>query len=119
MSTPHVQAYRFYGLGALLLYGLSLCLALVYAETSVLIAHLFASSMLGFTFCGYDKSVAGSRGLRAPEKFLWGVALIGGSPGLLLGMWLFRHKTRKASFQLGLLLILIVQLLLVRWSLAR
>ena len=37
------------------------------------------------------------------------LALLGGCPGAIAGMWLFRHKTRHWSFKLGLPLILLLQ----------
>jgi uncharacterized membrane protein YsdA (DUF1294 family) len=42
------------------------------------------------------------------------MALLGGSPGVLLGIHVFRHKTRKASFQFVLLLIVVAQFALLR-----
>jgi len=49
-----------------------------------------------------DKGKAVRKSWRIPEWFLLTVALIGGSFGSLLGMYLFRHKTQKIAFALGL-----------------
>lgn len=63
------------------------------------------------TFCvfGIDKMMAVSQSWRISEKMLWFLSLIGGSAGALLAMHTFRHKTKKVSFQLMMLLILAVQ----------
>ena len=45
------------------------------------------------------------------------VALLGGSPGAIAGMWLFRHKTRHWTFRLGMPAILILQVAaLTAWT---
>jgi uncharacterized membrane protein YsdA (DUF1294 family) len=59
---------------------------------------------------GYDKAVAGGTKLRVPEKVLHLLALLGGSPGALLGRSMFRHKTAKASFSTVFWLIILLQL---------
>jgi len=57
---------------------------------------------------------------RIPEAVLHVVALLGGSPGALIGQELFRHKTRKHAFRLVLLAIFLLQAGLIysywRWS---
>ena len=49
---------------------------------------------------------------RVPETVLLTVAAAGGSVGSLLGMLLFRHKTRKKRFSLGIPLLLVTQIAL-------
>ena len=66
---------------------------------------------------GRDKAAARKGTRRTPETTLLGLAVIGGSLGGLLGMLLFRHKTLKPAFRIGLPLILIVQLLLAGYLL--
>lgn len=55
-----------------------------------------------FSFCQYwlDKQHAQKGRWRTPENSLHIAELAGGWPGALLAQQLFRHKTRKASFQL-------------------
>ncbi len=57
-----------------------------------------------------DKQKARRGAWRIPEATLMGVALLGGSVGAILGMQLFRHKTKHPKFYLGLPLILAVQI---------
>ena len=54
----------------------------------------------------------GEQTSRAAWLSLLLLAVIGGSAGAILGMLLFRHKTRHPRFYLGLPAILAVQLLL-------
>lgn len=74
-----------------------------------LLVWLAAWSLLALLLCGMDKASARKGGRRISERTLLLTALVGGSLGLLLGMILFRHKTRKASFLGSFFLILIAQ----------
>ena len=60
-----------------------------------------------------DKRKARRGAWRIPEATLIGTAALGGSIGVLAGMYLVRHKTRHLKFTLGVPFILIVQLVLV------
>lgn len=76
---------------------------------------VLAASAAGFLLMVWDKWQARRGGRRVPERVLWLVALLGGTPGLLLGMQLCRHKTRQWAFAWGLPLLLAAQ----AWFLAR
>ena len=72
-----------------------------------------------FISMGMDKSFAKREtGKRVPEKNLFVKALIGGGALGLLGMKVFRHKTKKASFYIiywiGVLIHLVAILLLIK-----
>ena len=58
-----------------------------------------------------DKTRARKKLWRIPEATLFLVAAAGGSPGILVGMHLFRHKTRHLKFTAGIPVILILQIL--------
>lgn len=73
-----------------------------------------ALSIVGFACMGFDKSLARSQSSRVPEVVLFAIALLGGSPGVFLGIHFFRHKTKKAYFQFVLLLIFCAQLYVAR-----
>jgi len=53
------------------------------------------------------------RKTRIPETTLLLLAALGGSLGLYLSMYLFRHKTKHAKFFLGVPAILLIQLALI------
>lgn len=59
---------------------------------------------------GFDKFVALMGWRRVSERVLLLSALPFSAPGALLGVYLFRHKTRKAWFQLWLTGFLVAQL---------
>ena len=99
---------RFAVVGLLVVAGVS---AALYRFTHLppVAIYLVAISLCAFLLCGYDKQVAGSDRTRVPENVLFGIALLGGTFGLLLGMNVFRHKTRKVSFQIGFGVVMVIQ----------
>jgi uncharacterized membrane protein YsdA (DUF1294 family) len=78
-----------------------------------LVAWLLAVNLVTVLAYGYDKWVAGSKLTRVPELVLLALALAGGTPGALLGMRAFHHKTAKESFRLKFWLVVLVQLAVV------
>lgn len=60
--------------------------------------YLLASA-LAFAVYGIDKAAAIGGAWRIPEAFLHLLGFVGGWPGALVAQRLFRHKSRKASFQ--------------------
>ena len=80
-----------------------------------LLIWVLALSMLDFVLMGVDKRKAKKHRWRVPEKTFFLIALVGGSPGAILGMYAFRHKTRHWYFKWGLPAILIAQLALGGW----
>lgn len=80
---------------------------------TLLTSYLAMINFIGFALMGIDKYRAKKRAFRIPEATLFIVAIIGGSAGSLIGMYLFRHKTRHRSFVFGMPLILLLQIALV------
>lgn len=78
-----------------------------------LLIYFTAVNLLAFAVCGWDKWAAKRGARRVPERRLLLFCALGGSPAFLLGMALFRHKTRKPKFYVGVPLILAVQLALL------
>ena len=77
----------------------------------LLIIYLAFINLLSFMCYAVDKRNAIRQKARIPERRLILLALAGGSAGALAAMYLFRHKTRKLKFKLGVPLILTLQLL--------
>lgn len=74
---------------------------------------LIVINLVGFIQMYVDKRRAKKDKWRIPEKQLFLVALIGGSVGSILGMQVFRHKTKHRSFVIGMPAILILQIVVV------
>ena len=74
-----------------------------------LVYYLLIINALGLLFMLIDKRKAIKNRWRIPEATLLGIGFLGGSLGCTIGMYLFRHKTRKIPFSLGLPLMLALQ----------
>lgn len=74
--------------------------------------YLAVMNVAAFVMMGADKCRARKGRWRIPEKALFAAALAGGSAGAVLGMQIFRHKTRHWYFVWGMPAILAVQLVL-------
>lgn len=61
-----------------------------------------------FLTYGADKHRAKNGLWRIPEKVLLAEAFFMGAPGAILGMQIFRHKTRKPKFQILIPLFLLL-----------
>ena len=79
-------------------------------DIAVVLIALNVSTVL---VMGFDKLAASIQFHRVPEIAFYLMTLLGGSVGMLVGMYLFRHKTRKQSFQIVVGLLILVQLSLV------
>ena len=74
-------------------------------KTRVISALLLCSafmSVVAFAVFGADKKMARQGTWRIPERTLFALALLGGSPGAILGMLVFHHKTKHIKFVIGL-----------------
>ena len=91
-------ALPLFGSVSLWLRGVSLIPLAAYGIVSVLAFFLYWS----------DKRKARTDAWRTPENVLHAVELAGGWPGALLAQQVFRHKTRKVSYQLLFWLIVLL-----------
>ena len=80
---------------------------------------LAAVNLLAFALYGVDKVKSKKGAWRIPEATLLLVAFLGGSVGALLGMEVFRHKTRHAKFRILVPLFLILHIALAVYMVKR
>jgi len=78
-----------------------------------IVLYLLIINLVGFAIMGIDKWKAKNNQWRIPEKTLFLVTALGGGFGTIVGMYTFRHKTKKIEFTVGLPAILILEIILV------
>lgn len=78
----------------------------------IILAYLIIMNIAGFASMGIDKAKAKKNAWRIPEATLFLIAILGGSIGSILGMQVFRHKTKHWYFAIGMPVIFFVQLAL-------
>jgi uncharacterized membrane protein YsdA (DUF1294 family) len=67
---------------------------------------------VSFLLMHVDKQKARRNRWRISETTLFTIAAAGGSLGILLGMYAFRHKTKHVSFTAGIPAIMAVQIVI-------
>lgn len=87
-----------FALASLIMPGLVLLDLCLYTRSLFPLECACAISALTFAFFWYDKRQARSNGWRVSEQTLHTLAFFGGWPGVLLGMHVLQHKTRKVRF---------------------
>ena len=70
---------------------------------------VLAINLFSFGLMGYDKHCARRGKWRVPERRLFLTAVCFGALGGVLGMYVFRHKTRHLSFRILFPLLLVLQ----------
>ena len=75
--------------------------------------YLLFINIIAFLLMGADKRLARKSKRRIPEATLFLAAVLGGAAGIIAGMRIFRHKTRHASFNVGMPLIAFFELALM------
>jgi len=75
--------------------------------------YLIAINELSFFLMGLDKRQAQYKGPRIAEKAFFALAIAGGSFGIWFGMRKFRHKTRHLSFQFGIPIFMIINVIII------
>lgn len=75
-------------------------------------------NLVAYIVMSDDKRRARQRKDRTPEKTLFLLAAIGGALGILLAMNIHRHKTKHASFRIGIPLLLLLNAVLYGYFLS-
>ena len=79
---------------------------------NILLLYFLIVNMITFASAGYDKYLAIKNKRRISENTLFLMAFLGGSPGMLLGMLVFNHKTNKSSFIIKFTILFLIQILI-------
>ena len=82
-----------------------------FLKLHVLMAYFIGINLTAFVAYGFDKCSSIKGGLRIPEMVLHLLALFGGSIGAAFAQITFRHKTRKRSFKIIFMVIVLIQLI--------
>lgn len=72
-----------------------------------------SASVSAFLVMTIDKIQAIQGGRRLSERSLYTMALLGGSLGVILGIYVLHHKSRKTSFKIIVFLLTLLQIALV------
>ncbi|HUI01077.1 MAG TPA: DUF1294 domain-containing protein [Nitrososphaerales archaeon] len=75
---------------------------------SFLVDWVLLLSAVGLVAMGVDKLLAMGRLSRIRERTLWIVSLLGGFLGIIVGGWLFHHKTSKTGFWVPVLVTVVL-----------
>ena len=75
-------------------------------------------SVVLFALYGVDKAAAREGGWRTPENTLHLLALLGGWPGALVAMRVFRHKTKKQPFRTIFWCTVVINCIALAWLLS-
>ena len=84
-----------------------------FAEHKILIIYSVIINFVSFAAFAVDKINACEGRSRIRIITLLGIAFAGGSIGAILGMYIFRHKTRVDYFTVGVQLIMIMQAVVI------
>ena len=82
------------------------------SPVGLLVIYLVIINLASFLTFGADKRRARKDKWRVRERTLFLLAIIGGSVGALLGMYVFHHKTKHWYFCVGIPFILVLQIAL-------
>ncbi|WP_027632922.1 DUF1294 domain-containing protein [Clostridium hydrogeniformans] len=75
--------------------------------------YLVFINIIGFLSMYLDKIKAKKHQWRTKESTLILIGALGGSIGSILGMYIFRHKTKHLKFTLGIPFIILIQLSII------
>ena len=78
-------------------------------ELKIILGYILVMSVVAFIVCGIDKFAAQHQKRRVPEKVLFLQSALGGSVGMYIGTFTFRHKTKHWYFVIGIPAIILLQ----------
>ncbi len=76
-----------------------------------IVIYLIIINIIGFAIMFIDKQKAKKGKWRIPEKVIFIVTALEGGIGTISGMYVFRHKTKKLNFTIGLPFITILEII--------
>lgn len=88
-----------------------------YKVILIIIGYILVINLIGFLAMYIDKKRAQRNEWRIKEGTLLSIALLGGGIGGMIGMYKFRHKTKKLKFTIGFPTIIITQIVLIIYCL--
>ena len=84
-----------------------------------ILLYFLIINVIGFLAMAIDKWKAKNNAWRIPENTLFGITVLGGGIGTIAGMYVFRHKTKKPKFTIGMPTILVLEIILVIYGLIK
>lgn len=95
---------------------ISLAFGKFFSDHKILVVYLIAINFVTMIAFAIDKIAAIKHKSRIRIVTLLGLAFIGGSVGGLIAMYLFRHKIRMNYFTVGLPLMMVMQIIVLFYS---
>lgn len=80
---------------------------------SNILIYFIVINLIGVLAMWLDKQKAKKGAWRIPENTLFMLTVLGGGIGTIAGMYIFRHKTKKLKFTIGMPAILICEIILI------
>lgn len=84
-----------------------------------IIIYFIVINLIAFFAMWIDKSKAKKGSWRIKESTLFALVLLGGGIGGIIGMYTFRHKTKKFYFTIGFPVILICEIILIVYAIIK
>lgn len=79
----------------------------------IFLFYLAIINIVSFSIMGIDKTKSKKHKYRISENMLIGLSVFGGAVGLLIGMVVFKHKTSKNKFYIGVPILYIVNQIMI------
>ena len=90
-----------------------------YFKITYIFTYIIIINFIGFIFMAIDKYKAKKGYWRISEGTLMIITLLGGGIGTILGIYVFRHKTKKLKFTVGLPTIFISEIIFLIYFLIK